>query len=423
MPLLTGTVIPKVIEFRQSAQFAIDPLAFLSKHHKEQGEAFQTKLGVRDVYVISSANSINKVLLNRENQFSLSSATLMLNHFLGKGLLTTEGAEWSAKRKRLLTHFSNKRIKLGLPHYAENIESTLSEWPKSSSFNLLGYVRQISVRIISDFLFGEKPSADAIAKIQIGTDAVMEFISLSRNPFYMRKNASEIKRNMQEQTKIVKENLLELFRNSNAALSLELKSKNLSEEEILGEITTLVAAGYESSAHSISSAIYFIEKNQDVKQKLLNEVDSSFNGVQDIFKLPYLLNVIKETLRVLPPGWMFFRKTNQSVVLDDYKIPAERDVMINIHGLHNNPREWENPELFSPDRFSTPKHRNNAFLPFGTGARFCIGRNLALQEILFTLAHLYKKYRVEVLNLNQIKVKPDITLGFGGDFETCISPR
>ena len=417
------TRIPKVQDARQAMRFAVNPINYLEEKHKEHGRFFFTKLGVRDVCILSSNTAIGKVLLNKEGSFVQSSATHLLDYFLGKGILTVEGEAWKTQRKRLLPYFSVKSVSSNIERYGAIASSTIQEWDTSSEINLLKSIKQISISVILSLITERQPDQQMVEAFQVGTDTVMEFINMTRNPFAMRKFAGNIHQEMIDRVSVVDDNIYKLLENVSSPIINKMKAEGVNLKAIRDEIVTLIAAGYESTAHSITSSIYFIERHPEVKRKLMEEVEELFHGHTDIFKLRYTMHVVKESMRLHPPGWMFFRKSAEEVELDDYIIPKETDVMINVYNLHRDPKIWEQADEFIPERFEQerdfPEH---AFIPFGTGVRFCIGRNLALQEIVYILAYLYKNYKVNVQNVEQYNLKPDITLGLGGPFLANLTP-
>lgn len=416
--------VPVVEDTRQVMKFALNPISYLDEKTQEHGDFFFTKLGVRNVCVVSNHAAIGEMLLNKHQDFVQSSATHLLNYFLGKGILTTEGEKWKAQRKRLLPFFSVKSVTENIERYARVADEAVAEWDLSEEVDLLVKIKRISISVILSLITGKQPNQEVVTAFQEGTDYVMEFINMTRNPFSMRRFAGDIHQEMINRVKVVDQNIYKLLKESSSPLLDKMKQAGVSDKAIRDEVVTLIAAGYESTSHAASSSVYFIEKHPEVKQKVLAELDQVFTGHQDIFRLRYLLNVVKESMRLHPPGWMFFRKANRALQLNGYSLPKDTDLMINLYNLHRDPSIWEKPATFDPDRFEQerlfPEH---AYIPFGTGVRFCIGRNLALQEIVYILAHLYKKHEIAVDDIEKYALKPDITLGLGGPFLANLKRR
>lgn len=113
-------------------------------------------------------------------------------------------------------------------------------------------------------------------------------------------------------------------------------------------------------------------------------------------KLPYTLWVFKETLRLHPPVRSIPKKTSEKVRLGDVKIPKNTMVSLNTAAAHKNPKYWENPEEFIPERFDESKHKITPFtyFPFSLGKRNCVGKKFALIEGIIMLAMLAQRFEV-----------------------------
>ncbi|KAK8943202.1 5-epiaristolochene 1,3-dihydroxylase [Platanthera zijinensis] len=109
--------------------------------------------------------------------------------------------------------------------------------------------------------------------------------------------------------------------------------------------------------------------------------------------VPYLNQIIKETLRLHPTGpFLFPRLCRESVVLAGYMVPVEIHIVINAWAIMRNPIYWEDPESFRPERFDESaadfRAANFEFIPFGGGRRVCPGMQFAMASIWCSLAHL-----------------------------------
>jgi len=183
--------------------------------------------------------------------------------------------------------------------------------------------------------------------------------------------------------------------------------KDFDEKTIVSTAMVLMAAGYDTTAMTLAFAAYELSKKPDIQMKLQNEVDEAFaaadDGVPDyntIQNLPYLDQVIHETLRMHP----VFNMTRTCVV-PEYKVPGtsytikkDERIMINVSGIHSDPKFYPNPEEFNPDNFSKEAKSTRspyAFLGFGQGPRACIGMRFALLEAKVGLAEVMKRFSFE----------------------------
>ncbi len=130
--------------------------------------------------------------------------------------------------------------------------------------------------------------------------------------------------------------------------------------------------------------------------------DSLVSDHNVLAQLKYLEAFANETMRIKPVGPLFPMETNESVNLMGYELPAKTPVLALTRHLAINPENFGAPDQFNPERWLNPQssatapHKTNAFLPFGTGPRFCPGRNLALVEIKMALAMLCRNFQIEL---------------------------
>uniref|UniRef100_A0A8D0CCS2 Thromboxane-A synthase n=1 Tax=Salvator merianae TaxID=96440 RepID=A0A8D0CCS2_SALMN len=199
------------------------------------------------------------------------------------------------------------------------------------------------------------------------------------------------------------------------------QQKILSADEIAGQASLFLIAGYETTTSTLSFATYLLAMNPECQEKLLQEIDefSSKHDVpdyQNVNELAYLDMVIAEVLRMYPPAFRFTREAVRDCTVLKQKIPAGAIMEIAVGHLHHNPKFWPEPEKFIPERFTAEhKQRRHPFvyLPFGGGPRGCIGVRLALMEIKITLVRILQKFKFKTCPKTQIplQLKSQATLG------------
>uniref|UniRef100_A0A1B6E0D8 Cytochrome P450 n=1 Tax=Clastoptera arizonana TaxID=38151 RepID=A0A1B6E0D8_9HEMI len=171
-------------------------------------------------------------------------------------------------------------------------------------------------------------------------------------------------------------------------------------------------AGFETTSNTTSFCLYELALNQDVQEKLRQEVDLlggdvSFDRIKE---MTYLDMVVKETLRRHPPVGFLHRTCNQP-----YKIPGTDDVIdkgilliVPIHGLHRDPEYFPEPLKFDPERFSKENAANikpYSYLPFGEGPRYCIGMKFGEIQVKTGLVQLLQKFEFHVHEKTAVPVQ------------------
>ncbi|CAD5121144.1 DgyrCDS9679 [Dimorphilus gyrociliatus] len=181
--------------------------------------------------------------------------------------------------------------------------------------------------------------------------------------------------------------------------------KGMTDKEIAAEVDTFMFEGHDTTASGISFALYNLARYPEIQERCRAEVmevmGSSDNiSWNDLPKLTYLTNTLKESMRVHAPVPIIAREMTQDRKLcNGLVLKKGTAVSINMYSIHMDDEVWEEPMKFDPDRFadSTGRHPY-AFVPFAAGPRNCIGQNFALAEMKTTLAIILKNFRLKPIN-------------------------
>jgi cytochrome P450 len=164
-------------------------------------------------------------------------------------------------------------------------------------------------------------------------------------------------------------------------------------QQIRDEVMTLFLAGHETTANALAWSFYLLCRNQDAYARAREEARSTLGGrpptVADLPKMPFSLSCLKESMRLYPPAYVVGRTAESDVELGAHHLPKGAVVMVNIFGIHHRADYFPDPERFDPSRFAGKNPE--AYLPFGGGARVCIGNHFAMMEGHLALTHLLQK--------------------------------
>ncbi|KAK4713025.1 hypothetical protein R3W88_018932 [Solanum pinnatisectum] len=177
----------------------------------------------------------------------------------------------------------------------------------------------------------------------------------------------------------------------------------LTNDNIKAVILDMFVAGSETSSSTVIWALLEMMKSPSVMAKAQVEVREVFKGKDtcnddiELEKLNYLKLVIKETLRLHPPTPLLVpRECREETEIDGFTIPLKSKVMVNVWAIGRDPKSWENPECFVPERFenSSIEFTGNYFqlLPFGAGRRMCPGIHFGIALVTLPLAYLLYKF-------------------------------
>ncbi|WP_424861865.1 cytochrome P450 [Streptomyces sp. MMS24-I29] len=202
-----------------------------------------------------------------------------------------------------------------------------------------------------------------------------------------------------------------------AARDQETDGQGLSDTEVANQVITFFAAGIETTAGTLSWTFDLLSRHPQIHTRLQHEVDAVLAGrpatYQDIDQLPYTQQVLDETLRLRPPQWFMTRVTTQDTRLAGHAIPAGTQIAFSNHFLHYEPSAHPDPERFDPARWEpnrTSTSQRDAYVPFGIGARKCIGDRFAYTEAVLTIATVANRWHWKAAPGNRPEPRARLTL-------------
>jgi cytochrome P450 len=192
----------------------------------------------------------------------------------------------------------------------------------------------------------------------------------------------------------------------------------LTKEQVRDEVITFLIAGHGTTAMALSWTCFLLSQHWSVDVRLHDELKRVLNGrmprFEDLPYLDYTGKVVRESMRLYPPGWAFGRTALRECEIGGYRIPKGAEVLACPWTLHRDCRFFDNPEQFDPDRWGSPRTRNLpkfAYFPFGGGGRMCIGASFAMTEATIVLAAIAQKFRLRLAEGHPVVPSPGLTLG------------
>ncbi|KAI0474770.1 cytochrome protein [Xylaria cf. heliscus] len=184
-----------------------------------------------------------------------------------------------------------------------------------------------------------------------------------------------------------------------------VKSGQVSREEMTAHASTLIIAGGETTAHTLSSIVFYVLTTPGSAEKLWSEIRARYNSYDEIdatsaLQLPYLQAVIQEALRIHPSGAQGFPRNSPGIVIDGHFVPPGTEVYTSAWTVVHDPANFHEPYAFKPERWIDPECTDikEASQPFSLGYRACIGRNFAFIEMALCIAKMAYKYDWELVD-------------------------
>ncbi|GHO48784.1 cytochrome P450 [Ktedonospora formicarum] len=175
----------------------------------------------------------------------------------------------------------------------------------------------------------------------------------------------------------------------------------LSDDELMSNIFTLFVAGHETTSHTLTWTLFLLDQHPRICSDLLDELEGTAHGSvptpEQLMRLSLLDNVIKESLRLLPPASIGVRVTTTACDLGGYPLPAAASVLYSEYVTHRLPELYEHPSCFMPARWGTINRTPYEYLPFSAGHHRCIGAEFATYEMKIVLAMLLQRYRLSLI--------------------------
>jgi len=174
------------------------------------------------------------------------------------------------------------------------------------------------------------------------------------------------------------------------------------ERQLIDEIMTLIVAGHETSASALNWTWYLLSRHPEIERELHAAIagapEPEALGVEDALRIPFVKQVLKESMRLYPPVWLFTRRAIAEDRIGGRYVPAGTDVFICPYLLHRHVAHWQEPDEFRPARFATAAERQRhdfAYLPFSAGPRHCVGEGFALAEMAMHVIMVARRFRLE----------------------------
>nr|AVL92848.1 CYP450 [Locusta migratoria] len=414
---------------------------------RDPHRAFQTVLALIDRYgptlrlwigsklyiVITDPQDIacvlgNPSVLSRDSYINKLASILM-----GESLITASGELWKAHRKIVAPAFSSNVLQEMVPELcrqAERLSSSLAQLADGGTLDVFPYVAAAVLEAVCRTTMGAAPTAEgerryvqllarsvAVVERKFGQPWLWACHWLYRRTALCRLEQDTLAELNAFSSDIVAQRVARRQEAADGAkrdkqvlldylLEATESGGRLTETELRDEVNTLLSAGYETTATTVCFALLLLGMYPRVQDKLAAELDAVFADdphrlptAADLRRLHYLDAVIKETLRLFPPAPVIHREVeSRELKIGGCTLPVGASVLALSFCAHRHPDHFDSPLHFCPERFCEPAGRPRhpfAYVPFGAGARICVGRAYGLLLAKAAVAAVARRLRLE----------------------------
>lgn len=412
-----------------------DIINFMSKCVHTYDEILDIRVMGGSFYTVTHPDLIEEVLVTKNQKFQKSKG---LKEFarpvFGNGLLTSDGDFWLRQRRLAQPAFHRQRIAAYGESMVEYTNRMMAGWQDGEVRDLHKDMMYLTLEVVAKTLFNKEATGE-INEIGDVLDVIMDRFAnnspinmlealLKRElPTAANKRYHKAVARLDEIVRTVIDERRAAGNQDNGDLlgmflsARDEDDKGMSDQQLLDECKTMFLAGHETTALTLSWTWWLLDANPQVKQKLREELTTVLNGriptLADLPNLRYTANVITESMRLMPPAWAIEREALEDVEIGGYTIPKGAQVGMMQYGVQRDPRWYENPNQFLPERWENdllkrlPKY---AYFPFGGGPRMCIGQQFAVMEAQLMLATLAQKFDFTLVPGQRIEPQPSITM-------------
>ena len=408
--------------------FGYYPLRFLRRLERRYGRMASIHLGHHPFVLLFRPEQVRYVLMEHPRNFTSSEVNATLRRLLGNGLLNMDGEEHRQHRRIVQPAFHKRRVESYVRIMVDYTREQLDQWQPGSTTDIARDMRRLTLRIVTQALFDVDLNTEGPEVSQ----AFSDIIDTPNSPLEVLGRWMPFLRSDRDR-RIAARDRLDAFvynliaqrraegRDRGDVLSMLLNTPDagdeMSDQQVRDHIMTLMAAGHETTTHTLSWTFYLLSRHPITYKKLLAELHSILAGrdplVEDLPDLTYLDWVVNESWRMYPPAWLQGRRAVEAFDLDGYHLPAGIFVLYSQWVLHYLPDIWGDPFVFRPERWDAhngQKVPQGAYIPFGGGPRICIGMPFALLEARLQLATILQRYAPRLVPGHRVVLSPQVTL-------------
>lgn len=363
---------------------------------------------------VSAPALIKAVLLDERDKFRKLTQIKLLSPLLGKGVLTSEGADWKWQRQASAPMFRPQDLLGFVPAFVRAADATVARWrasPADTIHALDEDMTNVTFDVIASTLlpssdegFGRTVQESILTLQRYGGWNIL-FVSMNvprwlpkpgmfdepRAVLRLRAVVMKLLREVREKRKeaAAPDDLMQRLITARDSES----GRSMDDEQLVDNLLTFYLAGHETTAKALTWTLYLLARSPAWAGELVDEIQRVTGGApvrgEHIEKLVLTQQVLKESMRLYPPVPMMTRQAVADARIGERAIAKGTSILMSIYAIHRHSKRWERPHEFDPTRFAPAREAaipRYQYMPFGAGPRICIGMPFAMIEATAILA-------------------------------------
>jgi cytochrome P450 len=373
-----------------------------------------------DTYVINHPDWVRRVLVSNHRNYTKGVGIERVRVLLGNGLMASEGERWRRQRRMLQPGFHRPRVACFFDVFLRAAQALAGRWvaaaERGECVNVTACVSETTLRAVLEALFSEdlprfeqQQGGNPFDLVSDESNRDLQFAVKFRALGTLVQAIADARRRECRFPPDLLSHCLQARDKSSGA--------PMPDKQLIDEILTLIVAGHETTAASLNWLWYLLASHPAVYERVCGEARQLASTVAPTWAqldgLVWIPRVVKETLRLYPPGWLYTRRAVGEDRFGDYRIPAGADLFICAYLLHRHPRFWDEPEAFRPERFAPAQEARRhpfAYIPFSAGPRHCIGESFAMAEMIIHLAVTAARVRPQARAVSGVELETQVNL-------------
>ncbi len=417
-------------------QFQRDRLGFLERC-AAMADVVSCRLGRDDVLVLSRPDLVNDVLLTNRGDFSKAYLTDLMHPLLAGSLLLADSDSWLRERRLVLPAFHHERLAGYAEVMAEEATRIGDGWTQPQHRDLHADMMRMTLRVVTKTLFG----IDFSKGVQVAERLVDTVMDEFNRRLAGRRSAIPLPslrllrlvRSLRALDRIAYGAIAERRRAPGSDLLSMLvaardeSGRPMTDREIRDACLAVFFAGHETTACLLSWTWFELARRPDVQERVLAEIEAAQEAPPATLpaRTPYLQAVLNEVLRMYPPAYAFGRRAVRDTSVGGHAVPAGTTVLMSPWAMHRDPRYFDAPEEFQPERWLdglASRLPRFAYFPFSSGPRRCVGSSFALMEATIAIAVILPRFAVSDAPA-RAEMAPSITLRPARGMRVRLTPR